>query len=196
MRLFKKKEKPFRERHNPLRERYGTRYSIGKWSYGHLRVREWHEGAKFQMGAFCSVAREVEIYTGGNHRTDWVSSFPLNFLWDEYKDVKDSTTTKGDVIIGSDVWIGAQAIIMSGVTVGDGAVIGAGAVVTKDVPPYGVVVGNPARLVKMRFDKKTVKRLLKIRWWDWDDDRIEKAVPLLLSTDIEAFLRAAENNEI
>lgn len=112
------------------------------------------------------------------------------------KNTAISPASNGDVIIGNDVWIGSEATIISGVRVGDGAVIGARAVVTGDVPPYAIAAGNPARIVKMRFEEKTIDRLLQIRWWEWEDKRIEKALPLLLSTDIEAFLRAVENGEI
>ena len=98
--------------------------------------------------------------------------------------------------MGNDVWIGMEAMIMSGVTIGDGAVIGARAVVTKDVPPYTVVVGSPAVAIKKRFDDETIERLLAIKWWDWDDSRIEKALPMLLNNDIKAFFEAAEKQRI
>jgi len=100
------------------------------------------------------------------------------------------------VVIGNDVWIGTEAFILSGVKIGDGAVIAARTVVTKDVPPYAIVAGNPARIVKMRFDDETVARLLAIQWWTWDNTRIEKALPLLLNSDMEAFLLAAESHAI
>ena len=105
-----------------------------------------------------------------------------------------SPATKGDVVIGNDVWIGYRAIILSGVTIGDGAVIAAGAVVTKDVPAYGIVGGNPAKLIKKRFDDETIPRLLKIAWWNWDDAKIEKFLPLLLNQEITAFILEAEKS--
>ena len=100
--------------------------------------------------------------------------------------------SKGDVRIGSDVWIGAEATVLSGVTIGDGAVIGARAVVARDVPPYGIVVGNPARLVRLRFSEDLVGELLAIRWWDFDDARILELLPLLNSSRIEEFVTACK----
>lgn len=188
---------PFRKTPQTLTERYSSRYRIGKWSYGDLHIDAFGSPvAMFEMGAFCSVARGVQVLLAGEHRYDRVTSFPLFTVWKRHSHLHGHPTSKGDVSIGNDVWIGTEAIILSGVRIGDGAVIGARAVVTKDIPPYAIVAGSPARIVKMRFDKKTVNRLLKIRWWEWADERIDAAVPLLLSTDIEAFLRAAEAGEI
>ncbi|MDO8392273.1 MAG: DapH/DapD/GlmU-related protein [Actinomycetota bacterium] len=96
-------------------------------------------------------------------------------------------------MIGNDVWIGSDAIILSGVAIGDGAVVAAGAVVTKSVPPYSVVAGNPAGVLRLRFDERSIQRLLVVKWWDWDDAKIKQFLPLLLADDIERFLAAAEN---
>lgn len=101
--------------------------------------------------------------------------------------------TKGDIVIGNDVWIGKEATILSGVTIGDGAVVGCKALVAKDVPPYTIVGGNPAKVIKKRFPNDIIEKLLKIKWWDWEDEKIEKAIPLLLSNDMVAFLDFAEN---
>lgn len=187
---------PFKKKRKTMRERYSSRYPIGRWSYGDLRIRGYGVESKFELGSFCSVGRGVQVFIGGEHRPDWVTTFPFNIIWKKHGHITGTPRAKGDVIIGNDVWIGADAIIMSGVRIGDGAVVGAGAVVTRDVPPYAIVAGNPARIVKMRFDEKTIGRLLKIRWWEWDDERIDNAVPHLLSTDIEAFIKAAEKGEI
>ena len=184
-----------RERLRNPRELY-PQYQIGRGTYGPLKVHTWGEGAKLRMGAFCSIAPGVQIFLGGEHRMDWVTTFPFNVLWDAGKHIKGHPHTKGDVVVGNDVWIGMEAMIMSGVTIGDGAVIGARAVVTKDVPPYTVVVGSPAVAIKKRFDDETIERLLALKWWEWDDSRIEKALPMLLNSDIKAFFEAAEQKRI
>jgi len=188
---------PFKKKHKTLQEKVDSRYKVGRWSYGDLQVRSFRsQAAVFEMGAFCSVAKGVLVLLAGEHRHGRVTTFPLYTVWKRHTHLRSTQTSRGDVIIGNDVWIGTEAIILSGVRIGDGAVIGARSVVTRDIPPYAIVAGSPARLLRMRFDKKTVDRLLKIRWWDWDDERIDSAAPLLMSEDIEAFLNAAENNEI
>lgn len=178
-----------------LHEQY-PQYEIGKKSYGSPQVLSWGEGATLRIGAFCSISDGVLIFLGGEHRTDWVTTYPFNSLWEAGKGIKGHPKTKGDVIIGNDVWIAAEAVIMSGVKIGDGAVIGARAVVTKDVPPYAIAAGNPAVVVRKRFDDEIIQRLLSVQWWEWEESRIEKALPLLLNTDVSAFLDAAERQEI
>ena len=145
-----------------------------------------------KVGSFTSIASSVQIFLGGEHRTDWITTFPFNVLWKEGKDIRGHPRTKGNILIGNDVWVAAEAIIMSGVTIGDGAVIGARAVVTKDVLPYTIVAGNPATVVKKRFNDKTIQRLLEIKWWDWTDAKIHEALPLLLNNEIDNFIEFAE----
>jgi acetyltransferase-like isoleucine patch superfamily enzyme len=169
------------------------KYKIGKGTYGAPTVLEWSEGTTLQIGAFCSIAKEVTIFLGGDHRVDWVTTYPFNCLWKAAENITGHPRTKGDVFIGNDVWIGYGAVIMSGVKIDNGAVIGTRAVVTQNVPPYAIVAGNPAKIVKMRFDDKTIQRLEQVKWWKWDDAKIEQNLPLLLQTDIEVFLRIAEN---
>ncbi len=179
-----------------LQEQY-PQYKIGRGSYANdLEVLRKHDGADLQIGAFCSIAAGVKIFLGGEHRTDWVTTYPFNALWEKAANIKGHPKTKGDIKIGNDVWIGRDAVILSGVKIGDGAVIGVRAVVTKDIPPYAIAVSNPARVIKKRFDDILIDRLLRIKWWNWDDARIENALTLMLNDDIVTFLDAVKNNEI
>jgi len=174
-----------------LQERY-PQYHIGKWTYGNPKIRGWGEGATLRIGAFCSIAEGVKIFLGGEHRVEWVTTFPFSALWESAPRIKRQSKTKGDVIIGNDVWLGADAVILSGVTIGDGSVAGARSVIANDIPPYTIVAGNPARVVRKRFDDHTIARLLRIKWWEWEDSKIEKALPLLLGANIQMFLEFAE----
>jgi virginiamycin A acetyltransferase len=171
-------------------------YHIGRFTYGEPSVMEWGEEAKLRIGSFCSIASDVNILLGGNHRTDWVTTFPFSVLWDEFQDIPGHPATNGDVIIGNDVWIGAGATILSGVVIGDGAVIGAKSVITKGVDPYTIVAGNPAKLIRKRFNSEVIDELLKVRWWDWDIDRIKEKLPLMLSTEVEEFLKRISSEQI
>lgn len=188
--LFARKERKPRS----LKEKF-PQYDIGRGSYGHCRVRHPNETTKLEIGAFCSFAAGVQIFLGGEHRMDWVTTFPFPVFWSEVAGGFDSwAKTRGDVIIGNDVWIGTEALVMSGVRVGNGAVIGARAVVVRDVPPYAIVAGVPAKLVRMRFDARTIERLEAISWWSWDDKKIARFMPNILSDDIDAFLDLAERD--
>jgi acetyltransferase-like isoleucine patch superfamily enzyme len=167
----------------------GDRYTIGDHTYGKPRVISWGEGASLTVGKYCSISRNVIIFLGSEHRTDWISTYPFPVLWKEAEGIPGHPSTKGDVVIGNDVWIGYGATILSGVRIGDGAVIGAGSVVTKDVPPYAIVAGNPCHLVKYRFDEETIKRLLRIRWWDWADHKVRENIKYICSDAMDEFIR-------
>jgi len=167
--------------------------TIGEFTYGRPLVLRWASGCRVSIGKFCSIADEVIILAGGNHRTDWVTTYPLRIQLKLPRAYHDGhPASKGDVIIGSDVWIGTRAIILSGTRIGDGAVVAAGAVVTKPVPPYAIVAGNPARVVRMRFSEEQINQLLEVQWWNWPVDRIVQHVDLLCSGDVDAFLRCAQ----
>jgi acetyltransferase-like isoleucine patch superfamily enzyme len=140
------------------------------------------------VGKFCSFAGEVLILRGHEHRIDWVSTYPFGIAFPDRKDLPFPGRTKGDVVIGHDVWVGTGALILSGVTIGNGAVIGARSVVTRDVPPYAVVGGVPAQVIKFRFDAATIEALQRLAWWDWPEDKIKEALPLLMSADVHGFL--------
>lgn len=129
----------------------------------------------------------------GNHRYDTITTYPfkdISFSWPEAANAVDDHSTKGDIIIGNDVWIGARANIMSGVTIGSGAIVATAAVVTKNVPPYAIVGGNPARVIKYRFSEEVIEQRLEIAWWVWPEDVIRTRMKLLMNDDIEGFLRA------
>jgi acetyltransferase-like isoleucine patch superfamily enzyme len=165
------------------------RYKIGNHTYGKPRVVSWGEGTTLMIGKYCSIATNVIIFLGSEHRTDWISTYPFPFLWDEAKSIKGHPSTKGDVVIGNDVWIGFGATILSGVTIGDGAAIGACSLVIRDVPPYAIVAGNPAQVIRHRFDAETVQKLLRIKWWDWPDEKVKENVHLICSDSIHAFIK-------
>jgi acetyltransferase-like isoleucine patch superfamily enzyme len=188
-----------------LAARWG--YDIGAYTYGRPRLRFPDAGAKLTIGRYCSIADGVEIFLGGNHRTEWISTYPFDRLPGMWPNGRDggrdrvggrgagrdrvsSHTTKGDVAIGHDVWIGSGAVILSGVTIGTGAVVAARAVVPRDVPPYGIVAGNPARMLRRRFDEATIELLLETGWWDLDRSAIEDLIPLLQSDRVADFVAA------
>jgi acetyltransferase-like isoleucine patch superfamily enzyme len=163
-----------------------SKYSCGRFSYGEPKVVG--SLSHLKIGSFCSINPDVIIFLGEEHRTDWVTTYPFSALFKEFQQFSGHPATKGDVFIGNDVWIGTNVTILSGVKIGDGAVVGAGSVVVKEVPPYAIVGGTPAKLIRMRFDQKTVDGLLKMKWWDWDLQRIRDNMPLLLSNNLEAFI--------
>ncbi len=170
-------------------------YRIGPHTYGVPEVYFYLNNADLTIGDYCSIAADVGIFLGGEHHPEWVSTYPFGALWSEH-DHAGQPRSRGDVVIGSDVWIGRGATIMSGVTVGDGAVIAARALVVKDVPPYGVVGGNPAKLIRHRFDPETIEKLLAIRWWGWPEDRVRRAAPLLQGPDLDEFIDAVEAGKV
>jgi len=170
------------------------RLTIGRYSYGRPTVYAYPgDGGSVSIGSFVSIGHGVEIFLGGNHRTDWLSTYPFRIVFDLPGAYEDGLpATKGKVVIGNDVWIGKGVTVLSGVCIGDGAVVGAYALVAKDVQPYAIVVGNPAREVRRRFDAEKVNRLAKLAWWDWPIERIMEAVPLLCSSDLDGLDNVAE----
>ena len=149
-------------------------------------------GDTLTIGRFCSIACGAKfLFTSGNHSLRSLATYTFPIFFDEWgldaKNIRDAWDNKGDTVIGNDVWIGYEAVILSGVTVGDGAVIGTRAVVTKDVPPYTIVGGAPAKPIRRRFDDETAARLQALRWWDWDEERIRRAIPAIQSGDLAAL---------
>lgn len=138
-------------------------------------------GDKLIIGKFCSIACGAKfLFTSANHKMSSLSTYPFSIFYEEWgldaKDIRNAWDNKGNIIIGNDVWIGYEAVIMAGVTIGDGAIIGTRAVVTKDVPPYTIVGGVPAKPIRKRFDDATVERLIKLRWWDWEHEKIAQSI--------------------
>ena len=168
------------------------RLTMGPHSYGEPLIPTYPgDTACVRVGAFVSIALDVVLLDGGNHRTDWVSTYPFRArfgLPGAYAD--GHPASKGDVEIGNDVWIGRGARVLSGVTVGDGAVIAGYSVVTKDVRPYAIVAGNPAREIRRRFGDEQVQALLRIAWWEWPLEKVLDAVPQLCSENVDEFIAA------
>jgi len=163
---------------------------VGRHTYGRPDVINYAGSeARVRIGSFCSISPGVQIMTGGIHPTNWVSLFPFRIRWNMEGAYRDGMpATRGDVVIGSDVWIGTGALILSGVTIGHGSVIGAHSVVTRDIPPYAIAAGMPARVVGHRFSEEVIGRLLELAWWTWPDETIREAIPLLSSPKVEEFL--------
>ena len=141
-------------------------------------------GDKLRIGKFCSIACGAKfLFNSANHTLRSLSTYPFPIFYEEWglegKDIRQAWDNKGDIVIGNDVWIGYQAVILAGVTVGDGAIIGSRAVVTRDVPPYTIVGGVPAKPIRKRFDEETIARFRALRWWDWDQETIRRAIPAI-----------------
>jgi chloramphenicol O-acetyltransferase type B len=173
------------------------RLKIGRHTYGLPVLHTFgpNDGS-VAIGSYVSIADQVHIFLGGNHPTDWVSTFPFRLrlgLEGQYADGMPSS--HGDVVIEPDVWIGHGATILSGVRVGAGAIVAAGAVVSRDVPPYAIVGGIPSRVLRYRFEPRIIENLLEMQWWDWPEEEILAAVPLLSSPDIGDFLTYAAGRQ-
>ena len=147
---------------------------------------------KLKVGKFCSIACGAKfLFTSGNHTMKSLSTYPFPIFFEEWgldgKDICDAWDNKGDIVIGNDVWIGYEAVILSGVTIGNGAVIGSRAVVTKDVEPYTIVGGVPAKPIRKRFDEQTIEKLEKIGWWDWSEEQIRQNIGAIQAGDVDAL---------
>lgn len=176
---------------------------VGRYSYysGYYHCHGFDDCARFLLpdegadrliiGSFCSIGSGAAFIMAGNqgHRNDWISTFP--FYWmpevEAFQCAENGYAPSGDTVIGNDVWIGSEAIVMPGIRIGDGAVIGTRALVTRDVEPYAIVGGNPATLIRKRFADDEIALLLEMRWWDWSDEQLKAAMPIMTSQDVRAL---------
>lgn len=182
---------------------------VGEYTYYHDRehaeefeqrnVLHHHGPERLVIGRFCALASGVRfIMSKGNHRMDGVSSFPFPIFeggWEHAFDLM-ITPSRGDTVVGNDVWLGDGATVMPGVTIGDGAVVAAASVVTTDVPPYAIVGGNPARLIRLRYEDDEITRLLRVAWWNWPIEAVTRNVRVLMSGDVDALERAARESAL
>lgn len=144
-------------------------------------------GDKLIIGKFCAIGKGVEfIMNGANHRMNSVTTYPFNIFghgWEKCTPTLEELPLKGDTVLGNDVWLGQNVTVLPGVRIGDGAVIGSNSVVAKDIPPYTIAAGNPCRVIRNRFDKELTEYLLKLKWWDWDAEKIFCSMEALCSGD-------------
>lgn len=184
---FRRKTPKFYRGQEKFRRRY-PQYGIGLGTYGTPVVHDWSEGSTLSIGSYTSISGDVHIFLGGHHRTDWISCYPFPAFIEEARGIEDYGGTRGDVRIGSDVWLAWGCTILSGVTIGHGAVVAARAVVTRDVEPYAIVAGNPARPIGWRFEPEVRNALLATAWWEWPEPEVRRVSPLLCSGRIDEFL--------
>ena len=180
--MFKKKD---------WADKYKGCLSIGAHTYGLDRksLMGLDDSCKLKIGKFCSFAPEVRIFLKSDHPTNLPTTFPLKtLLLQKSPWPNQDAISKGNVVIGNDVWVGARSMIMSGVNVGDGSIIAAGSVVTKNIAPYEMVGGVPAKRIKFRLTKKQIEAMLRIKWWDWADQKIKANVSLFYS-DVYKFIK-------
>lgn len=175
---------------------------VGKYSYysGYYHGHSFDDCARYLMpdrndvdkliiGSFCSIGSGASFIMAGNqgHQSEWISTFPFHFMpeFEIFHGAKNGYEAMGDTVIGNDVWIGSEAMIMPGVKIGHGAIIGSRAVVTKDVEPYTIVGGSPAKPIRKRFSEEEIKWLLEMNWWDWPDNLLKEAMPLMTEKSVK-----------
>ncbi len=156
----------------------GIKIKIGKFTYGTnwMSVLVWDkETASVEIGRFCSISYGLKLFTGGNHNSKWISTYPFGHVLPslgKIDPIKNHPQKSKKIIIGNDVWIGRDVTIMSGVCVSDGVIIAANSHVVKSAPPYSIIGGNPAQIIGYRFDQDTIQKLLKMKWWNWPNEKI------------------------
>lgn len=165
---------------------------IGEYTYGwqNITILFGGQGTELYIGKYCSIAEQVTVMLHGNHHIDWISTYPFNVIsWPDLGASADQNSSKGNVVIGNDVWLGREVLLMSGIKIADGAVIAARSVVTKDVGPYEIWAGNPARFKRQRFSQADIDWLLQVQWWNWTDAKVHAAARILMSGDLPALRR-------
>ena len=179
------------------RLRRAGRVSIGAHTYGTPIIKDYvYDETRLIVGKYSALSETATVMLGGEHAIDRVTTYPHRIMWKMDGAGKDGIPVPtGDTVIGNDVWLTQLAFVRSGVHIGDGAVVASGAVVTKDVPPYAIVGGNPARVIRYRHTEEQRAALLEIRWWDWPDEQVRAAVPLLAGKDIDAFITYAREKQ-
>lgn len=170
---------------------------VGRHTYGIPEVYVYKGSErKIIIGSFCSIGEGVVMVTGGIHPSKWISTFPFRIKWNLQGAYQDGMpSSEGNITIGSDVWIGSEAMLLSGVTIGHGAIIAARSVVTNDIPPYSIVGGIPAKVLRHRFNDDVVKQLLEIKWWEKDDPWIAQFVDLLNSERIDELFQVFHQHQ-
>lgn len=180
-------ERTFEERYRTQALTGPGQLRVGPWTHWipPCQFQTWTPEDSIEIGAFTSIASGTVLLCGGVHHVDHLATYTMCLFTGE--PVAAERLTPGRITIGSDVWIATQAMILSPVTLGHGAVVAARSVVTQDVPPYAIVAGSPARIMRYRFDPETIEVLLALRWWDWPDDAVKDCVSLLRGGDVEAL---------
>ncbi len=162
---------------------------VGRYTYGVPEIDVYKNSErKVTIGSFCSISKNVRIITGGIHPSDWISTFPIRDFVGVDIPYDGMPTSKGEIFIGHDVWIGTGVTILSSVTIGPGAIIASGSIVTKDIQPYAIAAGIPAKVIRYRFSEQQIIELLKIKWWEWDIEKIKSNIHLLSSGKIDQFI--------
>lgn len=159
-----------------------------------VEIISWSDDYHIYLGKYNSIGRDCTFFLHSDHRLDWVTTSsqlwgPVTYDISQMHLRMGHPTTKGNIVIENDVWIGAHSTIMSGIKIGNGAVIGATSTITKDVPPYAIVAGNPAKLIRYRFTEEQIISLLKIKWWDWHEQKIKDEAIDMWSTNIDEFIK-------